>query len=728
MTKNTCTLLVVLWLAGASSADAQYTGGAARSSSIGGSAAAAPAPAAGDSTSLFRVRNLSILLLGAGTSGSPTGAGEYTVFDDGLRPNVALEASGRTAHVTSHVTAVFRAVDDQAYAAWGWLGQSLKFDARFDRLRHELGHDPLAYGVEVQGLPPIRKVYKNDEDPNGMYRIARSVGSAAVELTPRTLSYLKAHAAFRAETRNGTAQAVSYNMCQTCHISSRPRSVDQRTLDYSVGATLKKGRSAVDYTFSYRDFRDSAPPPVNVFEGPNTNPDPVLFRTWPAAPGSYAAKRTINDVSLPYGLVPSIGRLAHQVNAVLVLPDNTRLTVDAGYSAQENKSTTAEFTTSTARASLSRRISSRATGAIDYRYTRIENDDILGLWRAAVDSVLSPNDPYAPIAELFSNSSMTRSTQQATARGSFSLDRRQTIKLTADYRRISRDHFDAGTTSAIAAKAEYALRWSKQSLSASYARDWVRNPFENPRAAGEAPPPPEDLNKVYSTFYLTTRNDALTTEPTDRHTVHVKLERKTTPYGTLVLGGRYQLYENSKTDWNTRTFSPEISYVYAKPEGLSLGASYNYYRDQSETLFSAPDMLLKAGQLSYHFGSFARMVPYDENVHVVSTSAAWPASPKLTVTASASWIKGRGNFDTSELLGYTEIPGGKLMDLTDFNQFSGHDSQRLTANGGLEYRVGRSSYLTLHAAYADVSDRLVYLEDTSGHGFTVAVGWTLQRF
>jgi hypothetical protein len=69
--------------------------------------------------------------------------------------------------------------------------------------------------------------------------------------------------------RGGTDQLnYSYRSCGThvCHTNSRPREIDQRTEEFSLGADAHFGPVDLAYTHTSWTYRDNAPDPVDFFE------------------------------------------------------------------------------------------------------------------------------------------------------------------------------------------------------------------------------------------------------------------------------------------------------------------------------------------------------------------------------------------------------------------------------------------------------------------------------
>jgi hypothetical protein len=677
------------------------------------------------SDSSFLIRLLHFGLRGSRTSGYPGRVSEYTVFDNGARPSFALDARGRTSSAVLDVMSTYAANDDQRHEVRLQLPSWLTARLMYDRLRHWLDHDPLAYGVEVEGLPPTRKVTKVDLDPLTEYRLVRSVMSAHAEATPLGAHGLSLRAGIRTEARDGNRQAIGFSMCQTCHLAGRERILNMRSNDYTMGATVGRTNRYVRYTFDYGDFREQHRPPENYYGGPTWNPDPTRFATWPPAPQSYTDKLVYAGRTLPYDVASPTERFSHRLRASVPIGSGGALVLSTNHVVTRNQETGVLLISNAGHAAFTGRPLRRTTLLLTYGVQRLDNDDVLSAQRRALAPYLSADDPYAPTADQYTNSALTRTVQDVSARAVRRFGRSTNLILGTRWKSIDRDHFDLGSTRDASVQVALTTRAVRgKSFRVEYVGGWTDNPFQNPRAGREDPPDTIFINQLYSRFNRYTRVAPLSIAPTERHEMHASW------YGnsgrlSYSLGAIWRLRTNDETGWKSRAVTPTLDLTYATGAGLAWSASYSYQRERGETLFSAPDMLLKAGQLAYHHGSFYRMIPYREDAHVLATSASWPVGPRVTCSASASYTRGKGIFDTSQYVGRPDTPDGDLIDLRDLNQFSGHDETLVSARAGLDYDLDRHVVFNAVVGYERLANARIYLRDVAGQALFASVGVSL---
>ena len=656
---------------------------------------------------------------------------EYEVLDKAGRPQFGLEALGGSHNSRFWLLAAHRATEDQSYAAKFRLADVLRTSFDYSKFRHWLDHDPLAYGVEVQGLPPIRKVYKRDDDPGSTYQVNRSLTDMKASVRIPGASFLTAHTSLRSEARHGFQQAVSYNMCQSCHITSRERGVNQLVSDYSIGAAVQINKATVDYTFSYRDYEDKHANPELYYGGPNWNPDTALFSTWPTGPQSYYDKRLYNDKDLPYGLNPSYRKLSHLLQISHEVSPKLSVLWQGAYTTTDNRYSGAVLSQANADVLATLRASRKLTLSARYGFQRIDNDDVLPTKIATLNALMDTADIYYPTEENLINSALTRTTHDADLNGSYRLRGSTNLLFGIGYGSIDRDNFGTDATTEVRANVGVSTRpFKKGHLKIEYFAAFTDNPFSNPRAGKEDPPDTTLIkDSIYSHFARVIRTDPLAADPTDRHEIKIRFNGSLGGAVTYALGGSWKSRVNDETEWESKTLTPYINLGYALSPTNSLSAGYSYSRDRGRTLFSAPDMVLKAGQLLYHHGSFYRLIPYNEDAHTINVSGLTAVSKRVSLNISATYVIAKAFYDTKEYIGVADhADATDTLDLRNLNQFSQHDYHQLWLNIGMEYNLWSNVFLALDAGFNDFDNKKVYLYDMSGRTYTLSAAVTLRDF
>ncbi len=655
---------------------------------------------------------------------------EYEILDKGARAQFGVELLGASQNSRFWLLASHLANDDQAYSADLRLDQWIRADFNFSKFRHWLDHDPLAYGVEVEGLPPIRKVYKIDEEPGAIYQVNHSVSDVNAQFRVPGAPGITAHTSVRSESRHGRQQAVSFDMCQTCHISSRGREVNQLVSDYSIGAAVAAGKGEIDYTFTYRDFDDNRDAPQSYMGGPAWNPDTALFETWNTGYSpTYDDKRFYNNSWQPYSLIPSHRKMSHLLDISQSLTPKLSLLLQAAYVSTENQYTGLEMMQGHGSFLATYIASQQLTLSGRYEFQRIDNDDLLSTKLATINSLMDTSDVYYPTADNLLNSALTRTTHDGDLFGSYRLSRATSLLFGAGYGYIDRDDFGTEPTTEIRGSIGVLTRpFQRGRLKVEYEAGFIDNPFSNPRAGKEGPPDTSYYDAIYSTFARIIREDPLAADPTDRHEVKARLSGSFSRVFSYVVGGTWMSRVNDDTDWESKTISPFANVSIMSQSGSMLSAGYSYFRNRSKTLFSAPDMLLKGGQLQYHHGSFYRLVPYDEDVHTLTMSGIAQVSKKVSFNASATYVLSEAFYDTKDYIGLPDHgEPTDTVDLRNLNQFSQHDYRQLWLNIGMEYNLWSNVFFTVNAGLNDFENKKIYLYDMSGRAYSLQTAITLRR-
>ena len=693
-------------------------------------AAAADEPAGDSVRPQIEVKSLSIGIQGSDTKDHGGKVSEFDVLDEGGRGQLGLELLGGSKNSRFWLLAAHKANVDQNYAADMRLGQWVRAQFDYSTFRHWLDHDPLTYGVEVQGLPPIRKIYKIDEDPGATYQVNRSLSNMGAQFRIPGASFLTAHTSLRTESRHGFQQAVSYDMCLTCHISSRERAVNQLVSDYSIGAAVTAGKATIDYTFSYRDFDDNHDAPMDYLGGPGWNPDTVLFETWPTHPAAHENKRFYNGSWQPYGLNPSHRKVAHIIDITQVVNPQLSLLLQGAYVSTENQYTGLEMTQGNGSLMATYSASPRLTVSGRYGYQRIDNDDLLTTKLATLNSLMDTSDTYYPTADNLINSALTRTTHDADVNGTYRLTNTTNLLLGLGYGSIDRDNFGTDATTEFRASIGVTTRpFKKGRLKVEYLAAFTENPYSNPRAGKEDPPDTSFINDIYSTFARIIREDPLAADPTDRHEVKVRLNGSLGTSVAYAIGGTWKSCVNDETEWESKTISPYLNLSYTTTTGSSVSAGYSYNRGRSKTLFSAPDMLLVGGQLQYHHGSFYQLIPYNDDAHTISLSGLAALSKRVSFNTSVTYTLAEAFYDTKDYIGVPFHDGATdTVDLRNLNQFSQHEYRQLWLNVGMEYNLWSNVYMSLNAGFNDFDNKKIYLYDMSGRAYALSAAISLREF
>jgi len=123
--------------------------------------------------------------------------------------------------------------------------------------------------------------------------------------------FIKIHAQYRLEQREGYEQSHTSSKCGGCHHAADRHKIDEKTQDFRIGATAHLGLVTLDYTFLRRTFDEDSKPPVNEY----------------VTVGASDKKFTYfgNEGDMAYSSTPDSEKDSHIVKAQVALAMNTTL-------------------------------------------------------------------------------------------------------------------------------------------------------------------------------------------------------------------------------------------------------------------------------------------------------------------------------------------------------------------------------------------------------------------
>ncbi|MCK5915958.1 MAG: MtrB/PioB family outer membrane beta-barrel protein, partial [Deltaproteobacteria bacterium] len=107
-------------------------------------------------------------------------------------------------------------------------------------------------------------VLKNTSWGDDMYVTREELISDNEFLIPGA-EFIKIHAQYRMEQREGYEQTRTNSKCGGCHHSADKHKIDEKTQDFRIGATAHLGLVTLDYTFLRRTFDENSNPPMNEY-------------------------------------------------------------------------------------------------------------------------------------------------------------------------------------------------------------------------------------------------------------------------------------------------------------------------------------------------------------------------------------------------------------------------------------------------------------------------------
>ena len=166
-----------------------------------------------------------------------------------------------------------------------------------------LGIDAVG-GAKISGYDPA-VAYAQEVSNN--YVVTRREWKNEAELTIPSLPNVTFKAGVRIETREGMEQSISLAKCAGCHVSAAGKEIDERTEEYTLGATGKFGLLTVDYEYLTRDFEEDGAAPSRYYLA-NAN-DQLLYQ----------------GDDFEFGQTPDSEKDSHLIKARLDLARNTSI-------------------------------------------------------------------------------------------------------------------------------------------------------------------------------------------------------------------------------------------------------------------------------------------------------------------------------------------------------------------------------------------------------------------
>ncbi|MCA1796998.1 MAG: MtrB/PioB family outer membrane beta-barrel protein [Geobacteraceae bacterium] len=153
------------------------------------------------------------------------------------------------------------------------------------------------------------------QEADNDYIVTRREWKNEAELVIPQLANITFKAGARIETREGMEQAIGLSKCDSCHVSATGKEIDERTEEFTLGATGKFGVLTVDYEYLTRDFDEDASAPTRFYDemGNSSAPDQMLYPF------------DGNNV-LDFANTPDSEKETHMLKARVDMPSNTSLT------------------------------------------------------------------------------------------------------------------------------------------------------------------------------------------------------------------------------------------------------------------------------------------------------------------------------------------------------------------------------------------------------------------
>jgi len=469
------------------------------------------------------------------------------------------------------------------------------------------GASPVANNPRFTGLSATQAADLLEADfnqeVNNDYIVTRRELKNDVDIALPVLPNIVFHAGLRIETREGMEQAIGLSKCGGCHVSASGKDIDERTEEFTLGATGKFGILTVDYEYLTRDFEEQANAPSRWY-------------ITPAADAGGLVKESsllYAEDDYKFGKTPDSEKDSHLLKARV---DFDRTTISASYMNADVESTktdepgiyelddktlTSEYdgfngkiATAFGPVRLSFRGGYYEIEGPEYSVTFDKRDDPPAYGRPQTHE-MDNTDHYV--------SAESREVTEFAVDAVYRLATATTLRLGYEYENVDRTEEELGETETHTIKAAIKSRFSRAfSGRISYEYQDISDPFVAHNATGIAQGNPDYYDPTSGLAYL----DAAQFQGVDGNdnwvyywnsvypsrgfdatnqadAVHeVKLSTTWSPSAnmaaTFFLRGRYE--ENDDVHYQQDTFVPGISFWYAPSNNVNLTAAYTYsYQD-----------------------------------------------------------------------------------------------------------------------------------------------------
>lgn len=192
----------------------------------------------------------------ADLDGSPDKVAEYEPVDGG--PDASLVLHRRAPWGRMFLSAHLRDEDDHDAVFDFDVRRSVRSHTETTGLIHRLGHTPL--DIYAAATNHGRVVQHTDFAPADVYDITYSTLRHRTEVQPRGMPSLTLGVDLRLQERDGLAQAITVSHCDTCHVKSQSRVVDEETREAGLDALVTWLGGSLRASFLHRELRSDAPP------------------------------------------------------------------------------------------------------------------------------------------------------------------------------------------------------------------------------------------------------------------------------------------------------------------------------------------------------------------------------------------------------------------------------------------------------------------------------------
>lgn len=597
-------------------------------------------------------------LTGMDLTDSPARVNEYVKTSDdddsSVDPTLGLKLESVNGSYASELDAEYNGSDNYDLSVETDLHRIFKLKLDHQSMQHWKDHDTLEHigatmagdidgdqpritsdatvgelGFDSQTPDPVTGLtgYQTDylQELSNDYIITREETEAEADLTIPALPNVTFHAGLRIETREGLEQARTLSKCSSCHVHADAKNIDEKTEDFTFGATGKFGQLTVDYEYLARDFEDDSG--VNNYNYLNSSKSRVGSIDWDQM--LYIGEEA------EYGKTPDSEKDSHMLKARYDFDRNTvisgsyvsadiestkeDLADNEGYTYQFVGDNTLESAFESLALKGATRIGNLRLSLHGTSY-EIEGPEYTLSFPDRVENV--DTDPLTPGFETSNNtfenpesfeSAESREVSELGFDAVYRLAMGTTVRFSYDYEEIDRAEDELGDTKTSTIKLAANSRLAKGlNIRASYEFQDIDEPFVVENGTGIAQGHPDATVEGTLSYLLTAdyRNaDGTNTDPladgntaavyywntvypsrgldaTDQpENVHeAKINATWSPAANMALTGylRTRFEKNDEVDYQEDTFVPGFNFWYAPNNRMNLSMAYNFNKMKTE--------------------------------------------------------------------------------------------------------------------------------------------------
>ncbi|MDD2557332.1 MAG: GSU2204 family CXXCH-containing (seleno)protein, partial [Desulfuromonas sp.] len=429
-----------------------------------------------------------------------------------------------------------------------------------------------------------------DQEVSNNYIVTRREWKNEAELVIPQLSNITFKAGSRIETREGMEQAIGLSKCDGCHVSAAGKKIDERTEEFTFGATGKFGILTADYEYMNRSFNEDANAPTRFYD--------VMQN------GSAAHQMLYGGDNFEFGRTPDSEKESHMLKARVDLPRDTSISASyvksdiessksstqGDYFLQGSNKLKSEYESFAAK--LATKLGKSATFSLRGKYYEIDADS---------NSIYYPAREAANTVKFINNLGVTDSYSSSAAREvsefgadmMFRLAKSTTLRLGYEYEEIDRDDKELGRTETHTLKGALKTRINKTlSARVSYKYQSIDDPLPGahvgiaqlrgtPDGFGSGLmtlPTIQDTsgNTLYWNDVYPARDLSSTSLPEDVH--EAKFSSTWAPSANMAatIYARLRYEENDSVKYEQTTIVPGATFWYAPTSKLNLTMAYNF--------------------------------------------------------------------------------------------------------------------------------------------------------